>query len=64
MSKEELEEAMRILKEPVTVSSEHYYYFKQEDYDKLKRAYETAQSVIEYIEIILRGAANEADRTR
>lgn len=55
MKKEELEEAIKILKEPVTISCENYYYFKQEDYDKLKHAYEIAQSVIEYIEILLRG---------
>ena len=64
MGKEELEEAIKILREPIVVSSEQYYYFKKEDYDKLKNAYETAQVVIEYIETILKGTDNEADRTR
>lgn len=54
MGKEELEEALKILKEPITVTCENYYYFKQEDYDKLRDAYRTAETVIEYIETILR----------
>ena len=64
MEKEKLEEAMKILKEPIIVTSEHYYYFKEEDYVKLRNAFETAQSVIEYIEIILKGTDNETDRRR
>ncbi len=54
MGKEELEEALKILKEPITVTTENYYYFKQEDYDKLRDAYRIAETVIEYIETILR----------
>lgn len=54
MGKEELEEALKILKEPITATCENYYYFKQEDYDKLRDAYRTAETVIEYIETILR----------
>lgn len=53
MSKEELEEALNILKEPVTVTQEGYFYFKAEDYEKLERAYKTAQSVIDYIDVLL-----------
>lgn len=53
MSKEELEEALKILKEPVTVTTERYYYFKEEDYKKLEYAFKTAQSVIDYIDVLL-----------
>ena len=53
MNKEELEEAINILKNPITVTTERYYYFTEEDHEKLKRAYETAQTVIDYIEILL-----------
>jgi hypothetical protein len=53
MNKEELEEAINILKNPVTVTTERYYYFKEEDYNKLEYAFHTAQRVIDYIELLI-----------
>ncbi len=52
-TKEELEKAIEILKKPITVTSERYFYFEEENYKALESAYKTAQSIIEYIEFLL-----------
>ena len=35
MSEEEINEALKIIKEPITVNSIEYKYFNQENYEKL-----------------------------
>lgn len=43
MNKEEIKEAIKIIKEPITVNSIEYKYFTQENYEKLLRVYENCQ---------------------
>lgn len=43
MSEEELNEALKIIKEPITVNSIEYKYFNQENYEKLLSVYENAK---------------------
>lgn len=48
MNKAELEEVIKIMREPVTVNSTVYKYFTQEQYDKLIRVYENAMWLVDY----------------
>jgi hypothetical protein len=43
MSEEEINEALKIIKEPITVNSIEYKYFNQENYEKLLSVYENAK---------------------
>ena len=43
MSEEEINEALKIIKEPITVNSIEYKYFNQENYEKLSSVYENAK---------------------
>ena len=43
MNKEEIQEALKVIKEPITVNSIEYKYFDQENYEKLLRVYENCR---------------------
>lgn len=43
MNEEEIQEALKVIKEPITVNSIEYKYFDQENYEKLLRAYENCK---------------------
>ena len=43
MNEEEIHEALKIIKEPITVNSIEYKYFDQENYEKLLRVYENCR---------------------
>lgn len=43
MSEEEINEALKIIKEPITVNNIEYKYFNQENYEKLLSVYENAK---------------------
>ena len=43
MNKEEIQEALKIIKEPITVHQENYKYFDEENYNKLVSVYENCQ---------------------
>ena len=43
MNKEEIQEALKIIREPITVHQENYKYFDEENYNKLVRVYENCQ---------------------
>lgn len=40
MNEEEIQEALKVIKEPITVNSIEYKYFDQENYEKLLHIYE------------------------
>ena len=50
MNKEEIKEALEIIKEPITVNCIDYKYFTQEQYNKLVSVYENAQWLIDLLE--------------
>lgn len=43
MNREEIQEALKIIKEPITVHQENYKYFDEENYNKLVSVYENCQ---------------------
>ena len=43
MNKEEIQEALKVIREPITVHQENYKYFDEENYNKLLRVYENCQ---------------------
>ena len=43
MNKAEIQEALKIIREPITVHQENYKYFDEENYNKLVRVYENCQ---------------------
>ena len=43
MNKEEIQEALKIIREPIVVNCTEYKYFDQENYDKLVRTYENCR---------------------
>ena len=47
MNKEEIDEALKLIKEPITVNSIEYKYFDQENYEKLLRVYENCRWFID-----------------
>lgn len=49
MNKEEIKEAIEIIKEPITVNCIDYKYFTQEQYNKLISVYENAQWLIDLL---------------
>ena len=50
MNKEEIQEAIKIIKEPITVNSIEYKYFTQENYEKLLKVYENCQQFVDFYE--------------
>jgi predicted ribosome quality control (RQC) complex YloA/Tae2 family protein len=50
MNKEEIQEALKIIREPITVNSIEYKYFTQENYEKLLRVYEICQQFVDFYE--------------
>lgn len=53
MNKEEIQQAIKIIQEPITVNSIEYKYFDQENYDKLVNVYENCRWFIDNIEQII-----------
>lgn len=47
MNKEEIQQAIKIIQEPITVNSIEYKYFDQENYDKLLSVYENCRWFID-----------------
>ena len=47
MNKEEIQEALKIIREPIIVNCIEYKYFDQENYDKLVRTYENCRWFID-----------------
>lgn len=47
MNKEEIQEALKIIREPIIVNCTEYKYFDQENYDKLVRTYENCRWFID-----------------
>lgn len=43
MNEQEIAEAIKIIREPITVHNEMYHYFDQENYDKLQQVYDNCQ---------------------
>lgn len=50
INKEEIQEAIKIIKEPITVNPIEYKYFTQENYEKLLRVYENCQQFVDFYE--------------
>ena len=53
MNKEEMQQAIKIIQEPITVNSIEYKYFDQENYDKLVSVYENCRWFIDNTEQII-----------
>ena len=53
MNKEEINEAIKLIKEPIIVNSIEYKYFNQENYEKLLRVYENCRWFIDNYEQVL-----------
>ena len=65
MNEEEIQEALKVIKEPITVNSIEYKYFDQENYEKLLRVYENCQWFINIHEQLMQNLDNlhqELDR--
>lgn len=58
MNEEEIQEALKIIKEPITVNSIEYKYFDQENYEKLLRVYENCQWFINIHEQLIQNLDN------
>ena len=53
MNKEEIQQAIKIIQQPITVNSVEYKYFDQENYDKLVNVYENCRWFIDNTEQII-----------
>lgn len=53
MNKEEIKEAIEIIRKPITVNHKDYYYFDQENYNNLICAYENCQWFINNFEQLM-----------
>lgn len=53
MTEEEINEAIKLIKEPIIVNSVEYKYFSQENYEKLLRVYENCRRFIDNYEQVL-----------
>ena len=53
MNEEEINEAIKLIKEPIIVNSVEYKYFSQENYEKLLRVYENCRWFINNYEQVL-----------
>lgn len=58
MSEEEIQEALKVIKEPITVNSIEYKYFDQENYEKLLRVYENCRWFISNAEQFMQNFKN------
>ncbi len=58
MNEEEIQEALKIIKEPITVNSIEYKYFDQENYEKLLRVYENCKWFISNAEQFMQNLDN------
>ena len=58
MNKEEINEAIKLIKEPIIVNSVEYKYFSQENYEKLLRVYENCRWFIDNYEQVLQNIEN------
>lgn len=58
MSEEEIQEALKVIKEPITVNSIEYKYFDQENYEKLLRVYENCKWFISNAEQFIQNYKN------
>ena len=58
MNEEEIQEALKIIKEPITVNSIEYKYFDQENYEKLLRVYENCMWFINIHEQVIQNLDN------
>ena len=58
MNEKEIQEALKIIKEPITVKSIEYKYFDQENYEKLLRVYENCQWFINIHEQLIQNLDN------
>ena len=58
MNEEEIQEAIKIIKEPITVNSIEYKYFDQENYEKLLRVYENCMWFINIHEQVIQNLDN------
>ena len=59
MNEEEIQEALKIIKEPITVNSIEYKYFDQENYEKLLRVYENCRWFISNAEQFMQNFKNQ-----
>jgi cell shape-determining protein MreC len=59
MYEEEIQEALKIIKEPITVNSIEYKYFDQENYEKLLRVYENCRWFISNAEQFMQNFKNQ-----
>ena len=53
MSEEEIHKALEIIREPIVVNCKDYYYFDQENYNKLISVYENARWFVSNFEQVL-----------
>jgi hypothetical protein len=59
VNEEEIQEALKVIKEPITVNSIEYKYFDQENYEKLLRVYENCQWFISNAEQFIQNFKNQ-----
>lgn len=59
MSEKEIQEALKTIKEPITVNSIEYKYFDQENYEKLINVYEKCQWFINNTEQFIQNFKNQ-----
>lgn len=62
MNKEEIEKAIEILKQPITVNCTDYKYFDQDNYDKLISAYDNALWLLDIYEQVIESYQELKDR--
>lgn len=53
MNKEEIKQALEIIRQPITVNCKDYYYFDQENYNNLLHIYENCQWFINNFEQLM-----------
>ena len=58
MNREEVNEALKLIKEPITVNCIEYKYFDQENYEKLLRVYENCRWFVDNYEQVLQNIEN------
>lgn len=58
MNREEINEALKLIKEPITVNSIEYKYFGQENYEKLLSVYEKCRWFVDNYEQVLQNIEN------
>lgn len=59
MNEEEIQEALKVIKEPIIVNSIEYKYFDQENYEKLLRIYENCRWFISNAEHFMQNYKNQ-----